>query len=47
MRDDFLPAQIQANGLTLPLQGAERDADVADWEALRSCTDLSATPPPA
>ena len=43
--DAFVPAEIQASGLTLPLQGADRDAAVASWEALRGCTDLTAEPP--
>ena len=43
--DEFAPALIERGGRPRPLAGAERDAALAEWEALRGCTDLSATPP--
>ncbi len=44
--DDFAPAEIQWDGRTLPLRGAERAAAREKWEVLRSCTDLRAEPRP-
>ncbi len=46
VRDSFAPAEIQADGQTLPLEGASVDAALASWNALRGCTGLSPTRPP-
>jgi hypothetical protein len=43
--DDFLPAEIQATGQTIPLRGPDRAAALAGWKALRSCTGLAAERP--
>ncbi|HSS68524.1 MAG TPA: CapA family protein [Nocardioidaceae bacterium] len=40
----WAPAQIQLFGRPLPLHGIERAAAIADWNRLRACTGLAATP---
>ena len=45
VRGGFAPAEIQADGMTLPLHGARRDAALASWNALRGCTGLTAQRP--
>jgi Bacterial capsule synthesis protein PGA_cap len=43
VRDAFAPAEIRPDGRTVPLDGRRRDAALADWNALRGCTGLTAT----
>jgi Bacterial capsule synthesis protein PGA_cap len=40
----WAPARIQLFGRPKPLVGAERSDAIADWEGLRGCTGLAATP---
>jgi poly-gamma-glutamate synthesis protein (capsule biosynthesis protein) len=46
VRDSFLPALIRDDGLPHPVAGPARAQAVRDWEALRGCAGLAATPPP-
>jgi poly-gamma-glutamate capsule biosynthesis protein CapA/YwtB (metallophosphatase superfamily) len=46
VRGGFAPALIQADGTTVPLEGAQRRAALAGWNALRGCTGLTAERPP-
>lgn len=43
--DAWIPARIQPDGRPVPLTGKPRAAAVADWQRLRDCAGLSATPP--
>jgi poly-gamma-glutamate synthesis protein (capsule biosynthesis protein) len=40
----WVPAEIRSDGRPLPLDGRARDAALADWRRLRSCTDLARRP---
>jgi poly-gamma-glutamate synthesis protein (capsule biosynthesis protein) len=42
----FVPAVVSATGQPIPLSGAAAAKAGADYAALRSCTGLSASPPP-
>lgn len=45
---DYAPARIQdPSGIPAPMSGAEATDAQASFDALRACTDLSATPEPA
>ena len=43
--DHFAPAHLDDRGVPVPARGAERHRIAAEWNADRSCTDLSAVPP--
>ena len=42
--DALAPSEFQWTGYTLPLRGAAHAAALAEWEALRGCTGLTAAP---
>jgi poly-gamma-glutamate synthesis protein (capsule biosynthesis protein) len=43
--DRFQPAHLDNRGVPLPATGAEQRRIMAEWQADRQCTDLSASPP--
>jgi poly-gamma-glutamate synthesis protein (capsule biosynthesis protein) len=43
--DSFAPSHLDVRGVPMPARGAERRRILAEWNADRRCTDLSATPP--
>jgi poly-gamma-glutamate synthesis protein (capsule biosynthesis protein) len=43
--DSFAPSHLDDRGVPMPARGAERRRILAEWNADRSCTDLSPRPP--
>ena len=45
VKDNFDPSHLQSSGISPPATGADAQRILAEWNADRRCTDLSATPP--
>ena len=43
--DSFAPSHLDGRGVPMPARGAQRHRILAEWNADRHCTDLSAHPP--